>query len=85
MGYKIWRKDKHGWDLAFDTVYDTKDKADEYIASLNAQYAEMVKYGELSFYPYREDIKLDKNGEIIDTELHRRIRKPRRPHRRKKR
>ena len=26
MGYKIWRKDKNVWSLAFDTIYETQDK-----------------------------------------------------------
>lgn len=66
MGYKIWRKDDTGWWLAFDTVFDTREAVDEYIGSLNAQYAEKVRFGEFSFHPYRDDIKLNKDGSIHD-------------------
>jgi hypothetical protein len=69
MGYKIWRKDQTGWSLAFDVIYSTKDKADEVIEELNARYHELVKYGELMFYPYRDDIKLSRDGKIIDPTL----------------
>lgn len=65
MGYKIWRKDHLEWSLAYDTVFQTREAVDEHIYSLNAQWAEKVKYGELIFYPYRDDIKLDKDGNII--------------------
>lgn len=69
MGYKIWRKDQSGWSLAFDAVYPTREKVEEAIAELNARYYEMVKYGELAFYPYRDDIRLSKDGSIIDPNL----------------
>jgi hypothetical protein len=69
MGYKIWRKDHNGWSLAFDTVYPTREKVDEAIAEANARYHEMVKYGELTFYPYRDDIKLSKDGNVIDPNI----------------
>jgi hypothetical protein len=69
MGFKIWRKDSSGWYLAFDAVFENKEKADEQVAELNAKYADRVKFGELSFHPYREDIKLSKDGSIIDPML----------------
>lgn len=69
MGYKIWRKDKYGWELAFDTVYPTREKVDERIAELNAVYHDMVRNSELQFHPYREDIKLAKDGSVIDPYL----------------
>mgnify|MGYP001045476932 CR=1 FL=1 len=69
MGYKIWRKDKYGWELAFDYVYPTREKVDERIAELNAAYPDKIKYGELSFYPYRDDIVLSKDGNIVDDKL----------------
>lgn len=69
MGYKIWRKDNIGWSLAFDAVYPTREKVDEAVAELNARYHEMVRYGELAFYPYRDDIKLSNDGSIIDPNL----------------
>jgi len=69
MGYKIWRRDNNDWNLAYDTVYDTLDEANEYIGSLNAQYSDKVSFGDLEFYPYREDIRLNKHGEIIDATL----------------
>lgn len=69
MGYKIWRKDSTGWSLAFDMVFASREAVDEYIGSLNAQYAERVKFGDLSFHPYRDDIKLNKDGSINDPSL----------------
>ncbi|MFA5759159.1 MAG: hypothetical protein WC942_07395 [Clostridia bacterium] len=67
--YKIWRKDNFGWSIAFDTLFESKEKADEHIAELNAVYHEKVNFGELSFYPYRENIKLSKDGNIIDPNI----------------
>lgn len=67
MGFRIWRKDKTGWSLAFDSIYNTKEEADAHIEELNAVYHDKVKYGELLFYPYREDIELNKNGSIIES------------------
>lgn len=69
MGYKIWRKDRNGWSLAFDATYPTREKADEAVAEANARYHELVKYGELMFYPYRDDIKLSRDGSIIDPNI----------------
>lgn len=66
MGYKIWRKDRKSWCLAFDDVFVTKELVDSRIAELNAIHHELVRLGELSFYPYRDDIKLSRDGEIID-------------------
>ncbi len=66
MGFKIWRKDSSGWYLAFDAIFETKEKADEQVLELNAKYADRVSFGELSFHPYREDIKLAKDGSVID-------------------
>lgn len=68
-GYKIWRKDKSGWELAFDTVYSTREKVDERIAELNAVYHQQVQLGELEFLPYLENIKLARNGSVIDDAL----------------
>jgi hypothetical protein len=82
MGYKIWRKDNNGWSLAFDAIYPTKEKVDEAIAEANARYHEMVKYGELTFYPYRDDIKLSRDGSIIDPNI-RMTTKPRHQHRKR--
>ena len=65
-GYRIWRKDRFGWELAFDQVFTTKESVDSRIQELNAQYNDLVKYGELAFYPYREDIRLSRSGGIID-------------------
>lgn len=75
MGYKIWRKDSAGWSLAYDTVFETRESAEERIGSLNAQYAEKVKFGELKFYPYRDDIKLDKDGNVVDPFIQNQVRK----------
>lgn len=83
MGYRIWRKDNFGWALAYDTVFETREAADERIGSLNAQWADKVKYGELVFYPYRDDIKLDKDGNVIDPFIQKQSRK-RPPLRRRK-
>jgi hypothetical protein len=92
-GYKIWRKDNQGWELAFDTVYPTREKVDERIAELNAAYHEMVQLGELQFYPYREDIRLARDGSIRDvpvtttaklSEFTKRNKKPNHRHRRRK-
>jgi hypothetical protein len=69
MGFKIWGKDSSGWYLAFDVIFDTKEKADDQVSELNAKYADRVSFGELSFYPYREDIKLAKDGSVIDPML----------------
>jgi len=71
MGFRIWRKDKTGWSLAFDSVYNTKEEADTHIEELNAAYHDKIKYGELLFYPYREDIELNRNGTIIDNTVSR--------------
>jgi hypothetical protein len=69
MGYKIWRKDNAGWSLAFDTVYSTREAVDARIAELQAEHHDKVQYGELSFLPYRDDIKLAKDGSVIDPAL----------------
>jgi hypothetical protein len=69
MGFKIWRKDREGWFLAFDIVFPTREKALERIAELNAAHKDLVKFGELEFLPYPEDIKIDKKGDIIDDKL----------------
>ena len=69
MGFKIWRKDSQGWSLAFDIVYDTKDLAEDRIAELNAVWHDKIRFGELAFYAYPEDIKINKSGEIIDDKL----------------
>lgn len=66
MGFKIWGKDSSGWYLVFDVIFDTKEKADDQIQELNAKYADRIKFGELSFHSYREDIKIAKDGSIID-------------------
>ena len=66
MGYKIWRKDRDGWSIAFDSVYPTKERVEERIAELNARYHNLVKFGELSFYAYTEDVKLDSRGNIVN-------------------
>lgn len=79
MGYKIWRKDNSGWALAFDTIYQTRELADEGIAELNAVYHYQVSTGELSFYPYLEDIRLAKDGSIIDKVLSRKTKNVRKP------
>lgn len=86
MGYKIWRKDSSGWELAFDTVYPTREKVDERIAELNAVYHHQVQLGELEFLPYLEEIKLSRNGNVIDEALPtNRLSRPKRtrPYRRK--
>ena len=69
MGYKIWRKDLRGWDLAFDTVYDSRESVDARIAELNAEHHDKIRYGELAFYAYRDDIKLAKDGSVVDDKL----------------
>lgn len=66
MGFKIWGKDNSGWYLAFDVIFDTKEKVDDYVQELNAKYHDRVRFGELSFHSYREDIKIAKDGSIID-------------------
>lgn len=66
-GYRIWRKDRFGWELAFDQVFTSKESVDERILELNAQYHDLIRYGELAFLPYREDIRLSKSGGIIDS------------------
>lgn len=67
MGYKIWRKDKHTWSLAFDTIYDTHEKVQEAIAELNAAYHKLVQYGDLQFTAYLDNIRLNKDGSIISS------------------
>ena len=69
MGYKIWRKDLRGWSLAFDTVYESRETVDERIAELNAEHHDKIKYGELAFYAYRDDIKLARDGNVVDDKL----------------
>jgi hypothetical protein len=51
MGYRIWRKDKNVWSLAFDTIYETQDKVNDAIAELKAAYHELMKYGDVEFLP----------------------------------
>ena len=68
-GYKIWRKDSSGWELAFDIVYPTRENVNDRIAELNAVYHQQVQLGELEFLPYIEDIKLSRNGSVIDDAL----------------
>lgn len=84
MGFKIWRKDNQGWDLAFDTVFESREIVDSRIQELNAVWHDKVKYGELAFYPYRDDIKIARDGSIIDDNLQA-IRSKRPRYRRKKR
>jgi len=81
MGYKIWRRDPRGWSLAFDVVYETREDVDERIAELNAEHHDKIRYGELAFYPYRDDIKLARDGSVIDDKLP--VRRSRRPNRRR--
>jgi len=69
MGYKIWRKDKKEYSLAFDDVFDTKESVDERIAELHAIYHTQFRFGELSFHPYPEDVKLHKNGALMEETL----------------
>lgn len=69
MGFKIWRKDKFGYELAFDVVFETEEKANEQIAELNARYFNNIKYNDLSFFSYKEDIKLSKDGSVIKPNL----------------
>jgi hypothetical protein len=66
MGFKIWRKDGSIWELAFDSIYPTRDLAEIAIGELNAAYHERVLYGELAFYIYPDDVKIDKKGSIVD-------------------
>lgn len=68
MNYKIWRKDGNEWSLAFDTIYSSKILVDERISELNAVYHELIRFNELTFYAYPEDIKISKNGFIISNE-----------------
>lgn len=76
MGYKIWRKDKNVWSLAFDTIYETQDKVMEAIAELKAAYHELMKYGDVEFLPYLDHIKLSKDGSILDSIPYRRSSRP---------
>lgn len=64
MGYRIWRKDRSCWSLAFDTIYETQEKVTEAIEELNAVYHQLVKFGELQFLPYLDNINLNKDGSI---------------------
>jgi hypothetical protein len=82
MGFKIWRKDSQGWSIAFDEIYSTKISVDERIAELNATYHNLVILGELSFYAYPEEIKIAKNGTIIDNVL-KKLSRPISPRRKK--
>jgi hypothetical protein len=66
MGYRIWRKDKNIWSLAFDTIYENQDKVNEAIAELRARYHELMKYGELEFLPYLDHIRIGRDGRIIE-------------------
>jgi hypothetical protein len=66
MGYKIWRRDNNIWNLAFDTIFKTEEIVSEYILELNATYNNLVKFGELEFRSYKDDIKLAKDGKIIE-------------------
>jgi hypothetical protein len=70
MNYKIWRKDKNEWSLAFDEIFKSKQEVDDRIKELNAAYYNLVRYNELNFYAYSEDIKLTKNGSVIDNKIH---------------
>ena len=85
MGYKIWRRDPKGWCLAFDTVYETREDVDARIAELNAEHNDKIKYGELAFYPYRDDIKLARDGSVVDDKLPIRRQQRRRRRRRRQR
>jgi hypothetical protein len=67
MGYRIWSKDKNIWELTFDTIYKTRDLAEEQIAELNAVYKSRVSLGELEFYIYPEEVKIGKNGQIVES------------------
>lgn len=66
MGYRIWSKDKNVWELTFDTVYKTRELAEDQVAELNAVYKTRVSLGELEFLIYPEEIKIAKNGQIVD-------------------
>lgn len=85
MGFKIWRKDKFGWCLAFDAIFNSQEAANARIAELQAAFHDMISLGELSFYPYRDDIKLDRDGSIIDNNLPIYKQKRSRPHNKFKR
>jgi hypothetical protein len=76
MGYRIWRKDKNVWSLAFDTIYETQDKVTDAIAELKAAYHELMKYGDVEFLPYPDNINISKNGNIVENTPYR---KPNRP------
>jgi hypothetical protein len=67
MGFKIWRKDGSIWELAFDTIYPTRESAENGVGELNAAYHARVLYGELTFYIYPDDVRIDKKGQIIDS------------------
>lgn len=73
MGYRIWSKDKNVWELTFDTVYKTREQAEDQVAELNAVYKSRVSLGELEFLIYPEEIKIAKNGQIIDKILGKRM------------
>jgi hypothetical protein len=75
MGYKIWRKDKNVWSLAFDTIYETLDKVNDAIAELKARYHDLMQYGELEFLPYLDHVKLNRDGSVMEP-VHRRRPKP---------
>jgi hypothetical protein len=75
MGYKIWQKDKSGWSLAFDTIYESLEKVTERIAELNAIYHDKIKYNEIAFASYLDYIRLAKDGSIIDAPKMRPIRR----------
>jgi hypothetical protein len=66
MGYRIWRKDKNVWSLAFDTIYETQDKVNDAIAELKARYHDLMQYGELEFLPYLDHVKLARDGSIVE-------------------
>lgn len=76
MGYRIWRKDKNVWSLAFDTIYETQDKVTDAIAELKAAYHELMKYGDVEFLPYLDHIKLSKDGSVMDNTPYKRQSRP---------
>jgi hypothetical protein len=69
MGFKIWRRDNQNWDLAFDIIFTSKESAENRIAELNAIWHDPIKFGELEFLAYPEEIKIAKNGSILDKNL----------------
>ncbi|MCK9567320.1 hypothetical protein M0R72_00010 [Candidatus Pacearchaeota archaeon] len=76
MGYRIWRKDKNVWSLAFDTIYETQDKVSDAIAELKARYHDLMQYGELEFLPYLDHVKLARDGSIMDNTPYKRQSRP---------